>query len=582
MEGWTMTERNYWTGLAKRTVTRRRLIRGSATGLGLAAVALTGCASPRQANQSASQNSSATEGQTASTPQSGGTLNVYLTTNYPLDAQKNSGAGQVLPGSGMSRVFRFKTSSDPHLITDHDLENDLGVSAESPEALSWTVKLRPDARFQDMPPVGGHAVEAEDVKATFVRAVDPATVNPNRGALNMIDPAQIQTPDKTTVVFKLTYPYAPFRQILASPTYSWIYPREVLTGGFDPNKHPIGSGPFVLDSATPDVGFTFKKSPTWFEQSRPYVDVLRIAVIPDSSQQLAQFTAGNLDELILDNPNDVEAMKRSNPRAAVVKADNAGPWGLYFQLGDPTSPFQDLRVRQAISLAIDRAALGKAVYAGEYQQVVFIPSYMGKWSLKVQDLDSATQQYYKANPAEAKKLLEAAGQTNLQVRFMEITGSSATTPAYYRNGDAIANMLNAVGIKTTTVNEDFISYIDSGHGIRQGFFDKDIILYFSVANYSDADEWLFNYLHSKSTTNQEHLKDPTLEAMVDKERTLVNEDERLKAVLDIQKYLAEKLYYVSSVGTYQWVGVHPRVQNYNFSNSLGKATETYAKLWLKA
>jgi ABC-type transport system substrate-binding protein len=138
-----------------------------------------------------------------------------------------------------------------------------------------------------------------------------------------------------------------------------------------------------------------------------------------------------------------------------------------------------------------------------------------------------------------------------------------------------------VGIKTTTVKEDFIAYIDAGHGIRQGFFDKDIILNFSVANYSDADEWLFNYLHSKSTTNQEHLKDQTLEAMVDKERTLVNEDERLKAVLDIQKYLAEKLYYVSSVGTYQWVGVQSRVQNYNYSNSLGKATESYAKLWLK-
>ena len=127
------------------------------------------------------------------------------------------------------------------------------------------------------------------------------------------------------------------------------------------------------------------------------------------------------------------------------------------------------------------------------------------------------------------------------------------------------------GIKTTTVKEDFNVYIDAGHGIRQGFFDKDIVLSFSVASYSDADEWLFNYLHSKSTTNQEHLKDPTLEGMVDKERTLVNEDERLKAVLEIQKYMAEKLYYVSSVGTYQWVGVQPTGEQLQLQQFAGQS-----------
>ncbi len=66
-----------------------------------------------------------------------------------------------------------------------------------------------------------------------------------------------------------------------------------------------------------------------------------------------------------------------------------------------------------------------------------------------------------------------------------------------------------------------------------------------------------------------------------KQRTLVNEDERLKAVMDIQKYLAEKLYAPSTVGTYQWNLVQPRVQNYQYSDTLGKMTETYTKLGVK-
>ena len=233
-----MREDNFWTSRARRSLNRRLLLTATtAVGAGLA---LIGCSTKKRSGQQAGTQSG---NQAAGSPRTGGTLNVYLPTNYPLDAQKNSGAGQVLPGAAMSRIFRFKSSTDPNRITDHDPENDLGLSAESPDAVTWTVKLRPDAKFHDTPPVNGHAVEAEDIKATFARALDPATVNPNRGALNMIDAAQIQTPDKQTVVFRLNYPYAPFVKILSSPTYSWIFPREAFAGGYDPNKRPIGSGP---------------------------------------------------------------------------------------------------------------------------------------------------------------------------------------------------------------------------------------------------------------------------------------------------------------------------------------------------
>jgi hypothetical protein len=71
--------------------------------------------------------------------------------------------------------------------------------------------------------------------------------------------------------------------------------------------------------------------------------------------------------------------------------------------------------------------------------------------------------------------------------------------------------------------------------------------------------------------------------MVDGERTLVNEEERLKAVRDIQKYLAQQMYAPSTVGSYQWAFVQPRVQNHQYtSNTIGRATETFSKVWLKA
>ena len=90
----------------------------------------------------------------------------------------------------------------------------------------------------------------------------------------------------------------------------------------------------------------------------------------------------------------------------MIKAAAAIPNHIMFQLGDPKSPFLDIRIRQAFSMAIDRDVISKAVWGGQSEQVVHVPAYMGKWSLKVSDLDPKVLQYYKYNPSEARKLLE--------------------------------------------------------------------------------------------------------------------------------------------------------------------------------
>ena len=119
--------------------------------------------------------------------------------------------------------------------------------------------MRQDARFHNVAPVNGRPVQAEDVRATFTRAL--GNENPGRVGLDMIDANQIEAPAADTVVFRLKYPYAPFKTTLASATYSWILPREATLGGYDPAKQMIGSGPFVLDSYTPDVAFVLKEEP---------------------------------------------------------------------------------------------------------------------------------------------------------------------------------------------------------------------------------------------------------------------------------------------------------------------------------
>ena len=575
-----MAGQSYWTTQSM-TLSRRRLLRtAGATSAGLASLGLLACSSKKPASNagSASGTAAASLGQ----PRSGGIYQGFINTNPTLDPFALSQvATDFLAGGVLSRLFRFKTGTDPKTITNHDLENDLAMSAESPDAVTWTLKLRPNATFHNIAPVNGHAVEAEDIKATFTRALT-LTQNPNRGALAMVDPQQIQTPDAQTVVFRLNYPYAPFSKTIASPIYSWIFPREALAGSYDPSKTMIGSGPFTLSSATPDVSFVLKKNPEWYEQGRPYLDGVNLAIIPDTSQQLAQFGSGHLDEVLVGG-NDLDTVQRNNPKATVMTVVPTASDTIYLPLGDSGSVFVDERVRRGLSMAMDRDAMKKAIFNDRAENTLFVPPSLGKWALSIGDLDAASAQYYKYNLSEAKAQLQAAGVLDQTFKFAySASGGGTSAQAWYpKQAEALQNMFTAAGFKTVPQPIDWVKdYLDSGKGYRQGFYPKDTLDFSGEQPFTEVDEVLYSGFDSKSTQNEEHLNDPTIDTAISKARTIVNDDDRLKAYLDIQKYIASKVYALVTQGGYTYTVIQPRVKNFQVGSQQGEIVETYAKIWL--
>lgn len=560
--------------ISRRRWSRRRFLAASAAGAGLAGTVMAACSSRRSPTSSGQPSSQADQG----TPRLGGVFHHTETFDTRMDPM-TVGGGITTSTSAYSRLFRFQTGVDPGVWLQYKLENDLALSAESPDAATWTVKLRPDAKFHNIPPVNGHAVEAEDVKATYTRFLTKLD-NPNRNALGMLDANGIETPSPDTVVFKLKYPYAPFLKMVASPIYSWVFPREALAGVYDPGKQAIGSGPFIMDSYTPDVSYAGKKNPNWFEKGRPYVDRLETAVIPAPAQVLAQFRTGNLDEALI-SPADLASLKQSNPKARIVEAPPQA-YAIYFPLGDPSSLFQDIRIRRAFAMAIDRDAIGKTIYSGHYGSSVFLPLDLGRWSLNIDAVDQDSGQYYKFKPGEAKRLLAAAGASGLEVKFAwVVNGSFGDRPEYQTQAQTINNMLGNVGIKTNPVRLDFSKdYIAGSKGPSNGIFPKDMVVLAPPKSLSDADEYLYGFFYSTSSGNRDRVKDSALDAMIEKQRTLVDDDERLKAVLDIQRYLAQKMYVVPAVEGYRYTAVQPWVRNYSLSQGPGQFTETDAKLWL--
>lgn len=515
----------------------------------------------------------------AAQPQYGGILNYYEIGNPTLDPHTNARYWtQKAVGGVMSRLLRFKTGADPRVSANRDTEPDLALRLETPDGMTWIAKLRNDARFHNKPPVNGRQVESEDVRVTFFRALTEPK-NANRASLGMIDQSQIETPSKDIVVFKLKYPYGPFPKLLASPTYSWIFPREVM-GEYDPEKQIIGSGPFVFESFTPDVALTYTRNQNWFEQGRPYVDGVRYAIVPDTAQQLAQFQGGNLDIITVED-TDLPTVKRSKPEATVVTAPPGVPGWVFGQLGVPDSVWEDIRIRRAVSLAIDRDALMRTIapQGGEFQMIV--GTAFGDWALKPGDLGQDVAQWYRFNPGEARKLLDATGRSDFRFKF--IYTNNGYGARFNTTAESINSMLNAVGFKTILVTIDYQrEWVGGGKGIRYGALPADAMAYGLTAGYDDPLEVLFNYHHSSSNLRNTKLVDKMLDGLLEKARGQFDENERKKTILDIQRYLAEKMYFVAGLPTpYTFVMVQPWIYNFQHTTSYGIFTESFAKLWVK-
>jgi len=348
----------------------------------------------------------------------------------------------------------------------------------------------------------------------------------------------------------------------------------------------IGSGPFVLQSWTPDVGFVLKKNPNWVEGGRPYIDEIRWNVLGDNARMEAEFTAGHLD-IIGDSDglpiviNDLPTLRKNNPNATVLRRDPSAGSLMFVQLGDPASPFQDVRLRRAVSVGIDRDAISKAIWNNEAEPQFYAYLSLGDKALHMTDLPADTAQWYKYNPGQAKQLLQAGGMADHEFKLVYFTGFLG--PSYEQTGQTLANMLQQAGFKITPFAGDYQrDYIGGGKGVRYGNYDKDWIIYTGLSGYDEVDEYMFNYFHSAATSGLAKLKDPEFDAMMSKARATLEETQRTKAYLDIQRYVADKMYAIAGLPQANvYTMVNPRVQNFQKSSSYGVGTEEFSKLWIK-
>ncbi|BES84997.1 glutathione ABC transporter substrate-binding protein [Pectobacterium araliae] len=224
----------------------------------------------------------------------------------------------------------------------------LAVSATpDSDGTTWTFKLRPGVKFSD-----GSTLKAEDVVFSLTRHIK------NAGGIPLLAPiTSITAPDRDTVIIKLKGAYPALLSDISAVS-NGIMPAN-FAGQTEAAffQHPIGTGPFVLESWVPGGTVTLKKNSHYWQTNKPRYDELAFTVLPDENQRVQQLLAGQID--VIDNLPPVRFAELSkNPDISVTRSESWVIQILQFNTKNPQ--FSDVHVRRAVNLAIDRKALADA------------------------------------------------------------------------------------------------------------------------------------------------------------------------------------------------------------------------------
>ncbi len=223
----------------------------------------------------------------------------------------------------------------------------------TPDGLTWTFRLRSEVTFHH-----GRSLTAEDVVATFERILDPDFASPNVSDFEAIE--SITALDDHTVRFLLARSHAPLLAALASG-WAAILPSDLIEAGHDFASEPVGTGPFVFDEWVRDNRIVMNRFDDYWMDGRPIVDGVTFFIITERAVQIQGLVTGELDVVDIVTDTDVDLLKED----ADTKVDTAlSSLVMVLAVNNQREPLDDLRLRQAIALSIDRRAVLDVAYGG--------------------------------------------------------------------------------------------------------------------------------------------------------------------------------------------------------------------------
>ena len=587
---------------------------GAAFGLGISAAALVGCGGDNNKASTSSGSGAGVSGSTSSgsssgpgssgggssgaasallykpvdtsaTATKGGTFPLVSTTDVASFDAVNNATDATHSLLGYSRPLKYSAIAypkDPIPVAEPDAMKSWEIS---PDGLTYTYKLRPNLKYDPRPPTNGRAMTSADVKYSWERF---AKLNPeNTNLAHSADPSgaveDVSTPDANTVVFKLAFPYAPLTIMIGYNRYLPLLPTE-SESQFDIRNDMRGTGAWRLQEFVPSASVTYQKNPDWYDADKVYVDGLKYFIIPEYATGLAQFRTGSFGIFVVQQ-TDILTTKKDVPALNVLQNTEflQSSNGVHFGYL-PGSPFLDERVREAASMLLDRDLLLETLNnTKQFTDAGLDAPFRWNSALgaglepfwidpKDQKTFGENAKYFQHDPAEAKKLLSAAGHTSaISVPYIV---TSAYGDAYMNEGLIMKDMLESGGdFKLDLQDVDYKTVFRPKYRYGSSKFDGMAWMSAGGEDYPDPDGFLMALYLSGQTRTGHLLADGTvdknLDDMILAQRQIDDQQKRVSAMQDLQRYLAQKMYMLPSAGSSQGFQMaQPWVGNWGFYSSL--------------
>lgn len=473
------------------------------------------------------------------------------------DVQKTSKDYEV-PFNIFDRLVDVEVDADgnskivPSLAESWDISDD---------GLEYTFHLRQGVKFHN-----GNDFTAEDVAYTFHRlltvegGVNTEFIDQIKGADELLagetDTLEgVEVVDDYTIKVTLKEPFAGFLASISSPGVS-IYDSEATEAagdqfGMDPAV-TVGTGPFEFASWSFNNQLVLTRNEDYWKGASELPGVV-IKIIPDTETQSMMFESGELDILDLDYAADsVDRFTETYPDQ-IVQGPRVGI--VYFTMNFNKEPFQDVRVRKAVQMSIDRQAILDALYGGrgQVEQGIFPHGLIGF---------NPDQEEIKYDPEAAKALLAESGYAD---GFdMEIAADSSASDTMTMALEIVSDQLAEVGINAEIKNYDESTWLETRKSGELGSFMSTW-----SADYNDPDNFIYTFFGNEEKTKIRSINYPDTEVMerVAKARTIVNEDERLAEY----KALEEKIVHEDAA----WVPMFSRLHLF----AVSKRVQGFAPMW---
>ncbi len=423
-----------------------------------------------------------------------------------------------------------------------ELEASLATSWEQPDPLTYIFQLRKGVKFHD-----GGEFTAEDVKFTFERILDPNINSPRKSNFETIEKIEILDPYQ--VKFIMSKPYPPFLNTAAT-WYGSIVSKAAVEKHGSLQSVVIGTGPFKLKAYEHGVKGVFERFADYWDKPKPYIDGFDFIVIKDDTSRIGALRKGTVDVGWVKEAQLAKLMEKEKD-LKILSASAVRQQRLWFKVDKP--PFDNVKVRQAISACIDRKEVINTVMFGNAELSACIPTDCKPYGLSQEEM--AKLPFYKQDYELAKKLLAEAGYPN-GFEFTVIT--SPHSPDYIPCAEVLQRQFLKAGIRMKIEQKDWGITLKA---YRTGEFEA---IMFAGVWYPDPEAYCAAMFHSKSNANYFGYNDPKLDKMLDAQKSEINLEKRIEMWHELQRYMAETVPCIwPYTSTPRYEIVNKKVQNYH-------------------